>query len=183
MDVYLIKTDTDGNELWSKTFGGAQDDEGYSVQQTTDGGYIIAGYTASVAVGDMDVYLIKTDTDGNEMWSKPFGGPHGDLGNSVQQTTDGGYIIVGIYTRLSGDDYNDVYLIKTDADGNELWSETFAMLTAVEGLSVQQTADGGYIIAGTANLWFDPAMNSLFLIYYRPEPDSAVLNVSDGNGS
>ena len=99
---------------------------GYSVQQTKDGGYILLGKTLSIVNSESDVYLIKTDGNGNELWSKTFGGVGDESGNSIQQTSDGGYIITG-YTLnsfgLVGESY--VYLIKTDGSGNEQWSQTF----------------------------------------------------------
>jgi hypothetical protein len=110
-DVYLIKVDANGNMQWSKTFGCRGDDRGYSVQQTSDGGYIIVGYTESYGAGGEDVYLIKVDANGNMQWSKTFGGSGDDGGSSVQQTSDGGYIIVG-WTRSFGAGWYDVYLIK-----------------------------------------------------------------------
>ena len=146
-DVYLIKTDENGNEQWSKTFGGENNDWGYSVQQTNDGGYIITGETYSFGNGECDVYLIKTDENGNEIWFQTFGGEDGDLGSSVQQTNDGGYIITG-ETSSFGNGQLDVYLIKTDENGNEQWSKTFGGVQHDEGGSVQQTTDGGYIITG-----------------------------------
>ena len=93
--IYLVKTDSDGNEIWSKTFGEGSSDYGRSVGETTDGGYIVTGSTRSYGAGASDVYLVKMDTDGNEVWSKTFGGSNDDYGYSVQQTTDGGYIIAG----------------------------------------------------------------------------------------
>ena len=146
-DVHLIKTDKEGNEEWSKTFGGQDFDWGYSVRQTSDGGYIIAGCTSSFGAGNYDVYLIKTNKEGNEEWSKTFGGTGPEYGFSVQQTSDDGYIISG-YTQSSGAGGHDVYLIKTDEEGNEEWSKTFGGSDYDCGRSVQQPSDGGYIIAG-----------------------------------
>ena len=95
MDIYLVKIDKDGNSIWEKTFGFSGRDTGYSVQQTSDGGYIIAGYTTSYGAGSSDAYLIKTDSAGNIIWEKTFGGPAPDVGLSVQQTADGGFIVAG----------------------------------------------------------------------------------------
>jgi len=146
-DIYLLKTNSSGNVQWSKVFGGSYAENGNSVIQTSDGGYIVAGKTVSYGAGNSDVYLVKTDSSGNVMWTKTFGGTAGDEAQSIQQTDDGGYIIVG-KTSSSGAGSYDVYLIKTDSDGNSLWARTFGGSNYDTGNSVEQTSDGGYIITG-----------------------------------
>lgn len=123
-DVYLVKTDSSGNLVWEKTFGGTGWDYGNSVKATGDGGYIIAGYTKPSGAAHEDVYIIKTDSSGNLVWETTFGGADSDYSYDVQVTGDGGYIIAGT-TLSSGAGFADVYLVKTDSSGNLVWEKTF----------------------------------------------------------
>ncbi len=116
-DVYLVKTDLSGNVQWSKTYGDSNSDFGYSVLQTADGGYVIAGNTYSFGAGYSDVYLVRTDSLGNLQWSKTYGDSDGDYGYSVLQSADGGYVIAGSMGTF-GARATDFYLVKTDANGD-----------------------------------------------------------------
>ena len=150
--VWLVKTDSSGDTLWTRTYGAASADKGNSVQQTTDGGYVVAG-TAFSDSGVADVYLVKTNAQGETLWTRTYGGPYGDWGNSVQQTSDGGYIIAGVTYSFgpATPTYGNVYLIKTDAEGDTLWAKTYGGAGDEGGSSVRQTVDGGYIITGHTN--------------------------------
>ena len=166
-DFWLVKTDPEGNKQWSQTFGGSESEGAYSVQQTADGGFIIAGETYSFGKGRSDFWLVKTDPQGNKKWSRTFGGPYADEALSVKQTACGGFIIAG-RTASFGAGKDDVWLIKTDPEGNKEWSQTFGGVFSDEGASVEQTACGGFIIAGrTAS--FGAGKDDVWLIKTDPE--------------
>jgi hypothetical protein len=143
--VYLVKTNASGDTLWTRTYGGTSTDRGYSVQQTSDMGYIVVGWTCSF--GDTyQVYLVKTNAIGDTLWTRTYGGTNFDCGYSVQQTTDGGYIVAG-YTTSFGNS-GQVNLIKTNTTGDTIWTRTYGGTGNDYGYSIQQTSDGGYIVAG-----------------------------------
>ena len=120
--------------MWTKTYGDSLDDWGNSVQQTTDGGYIITGCTDYFGVGGCDVWLIKTDANGDTLWTKTFGGSDVDYAKSIQQTTDGGYVIVGT-THSFGAGSSDVWLIKVAPDVTSI-NET--LQTVINDYRLQQ---------------------------------------------
>ncbi|KQC14370.1 MAG: hypothetical protein APR63_14440 [Desulfuromonas sp. SDB] len=171
-DLYLIKTDDWGNITWSKTYGGSEIDVGYSVQQTTNGGYIVLGSTESFGVGGEDIYLIKTNSNGDTLWSNTGGGQHFDRGNCIQQTTDGGFIITGSTSSYGAGSY-DIFLAKTDQNGDSVWARTFGGSSVDRGLFVQQTDDEGYIVVGYTYSFGGGNYSDIILVKTDDDGDSS----------
>jgi len=179
-DVYLIKTDHSGNAQWIKTYGGTGGDRGYSVTQTSDSGYILAGETSSFGAGSWDVYLIKTDDNGDTLWTKTCGGSEWDCGESVQETSDCGYVIVG-YTYSFGAGLSDIYIIKTNMFGDTLWTRAYGGVGWDIGKSIQETADGGYVIAGYTTS-FGAGSWDVYLIKTDDNGDTLWTKTCGGSG-
>ena len=161
-DLWLLKTYANGDTVWTKSYGGTGLEEGRSVRQTLDGGYIITGSTESFGAGASDVWLLKTTANGDTVWAKTYGGGSVDYSLSVQQASDSGYIVAGA-TRSFGVGSDDVYLIKVNADGTPLWTNTYGGIGSDYGQSIQQTSDGGYIVAGRT-MSFGPGISNVYLI-------------------
>jgi len=161
-DVWVLKLNADGSKDWDKTFGGSGDDLANSVQTTSDNGYIITGYTKSNNFdvedgnnGDKDIWVLKLNADGSKAWDKTFGGSGEDQANSIQTTSDNGYIVTG-YTSSDSMDIEDgnngtidVWVLKLNADGSKAWDKTFGGTQAETGWSIQKTFHGGYILLAT----------------------------------
>lgn len=124
-DVWLMKMDSAGNELWSKTFGGGENEYASSVNQTADGGYIVAANTGSYGAGESDAWIIKLDSSGNQTWAKTLGGPNDDSAHDIEQASDGGYFVAG-GTYEPGPEPSE-WVVKLDANGNQLWSKPFGV--------------------------------------------------------
>jgi hypothetical protein len=151
-DFYLIKTDSMGNLTWSRTYGGTGDERCYHMQETSDKGFILVGYTQSFGPGlpYENGYVVKTDSAGNLQWSYAFGGNGGEHMYNVRQTSDGGYILQG-ETRDSWAAWGDAYLVKIDSTGAMQWSKKYGSIEPDNARSIALTSDGGYVIGG--NLW------------------------------
>jgi len=145
-DMFLVKTDSAGDTLWTKAYRLSYYNEAHCIRQTVDGGYIITGYAGNGDTGDYDLYLIRTDAHGDTLWTRCYGGPNFDMGSCVRQTTDSGYIVTG-HTGSFGDGQDDVWLVRTDKNGDSLWTKTFG---GGAGWTVYQLADGGFIVAGSS---------------------------------
>jgi hypothetical protein len=181
-DVYLIKTNELGDTLWTKTYGGSSYESGYPVQQTSDGGYIVAGSTGSFGAGSYDVYLIRTNDLGDTLWTRTYGGSNSDVAYSVQQTSDGGFLIAGsTFPDSAGLGGEDVYLIKTNDLGDTLWTKLYGDSLSDYGRSVQQTSDGGYIIAGYSSS-FGAGDVDAYLVRTNGVGDTLWTKTYGGNG-
>ena len=174
---------------WTYTYGSGNAEEAHSVQPTKDGGFIVAGYTESFQENEQ-IWLVRTDEYGDSKWSKIYGGDKDDRAYSVQQTTDGGYIIAGCSNSFGGSNFFDAYLIKTYANASVEWSKTYNGVDSDFAWSVRQTSDGGYVVAGATvngtDMWLFKT-NALGIIewnqtYGTPDPDEAysVCPTSDG---
>jgi hypothetical protein len=141
-DIWLLKLDPYGNIQWQKTYGGAGDDYANSIQQTSDGGYIVAGITKSYGAGNEDIWVLRLDSLGNIQWQKTYGGNSYDYVYEIQQTMDG-YVVVGTTFSFGG-----AWVLKLDSLGNIVWQKAYGSWDGY-GHSIKQTPDGGYILAGS----------------------------------
>ncbi len=148
-ELYLLKTDSSGDLLWEKSFGKSSDVYRFSVVETSDGGLVVASTLSSHG----QVYLLKTDSSGNLLWEKNFGGSSSDSGYSIVETADGGLVVTGDTSSFGNN--RQVYLLKTDSNGNLLWEKNFGGSDNDQGLSVIETSDGGLIVTGLTNSFGD----------------------------
>jgi len=160
-DMWLIKTDKDGNIVWQKTFGGTSSDDGYSIDFTADGGFILCGNSGSIDGdvsgnhGMLDVWLVRTDSLGNIIWQNSYGGNKDEIGNSVIATNDGGFVVAGRTGTSSNGNVvgyygnNDFWVFKVDSVGTFLWQRCLGGSLYDQAFSIKATIDNGYIIAGS----------------------------------
>ncbi len=189
-DAWLLKTDLGGKEIWNRTFGGPKNEEAHAMLQENDG-YLLAGYTESFGSGGEDVWLLKTDLGGKEIWNRTFGGPEDDEAYSVLKENDG-YIIVGM-TQSLGSGGKDTWLLKTDLGGKEIWNRTFGGHGDEEAYSILRENDG-YILAGNTksfgaggkDAWLlktDLGGNELWNRTFGGNGDDVIRSVLSENGS
>ncbi|HEX3047339.1 MAG TPA: hypothetical protein VHY08_21485 [Bacillota bacterium] len=161
-DCFIMKLDESGGIVWQKMYGGNNDDSASSIQPTSDGGYIMAGYSTSTDIlgltnhGSADYLIIKLDGTGNIVWQKMYGGNGAEFGSSILQTGDGGYVVAGSSSStdiagLTNHGISDYHMIKLDGDGNLAWQKLYGGNYDESPNSIQQTSDGGYILAGYSN--------------------------------
>jgi len=179
-DVWVLKIKSDGDRDWQTTCGGSGDDIAYSIQQTSDGGYIVAGETASSGAGGADAFVFKLKSDGSIDWKKSYGGAGDDRARSIQQTPDG-FIVAGETNSFGAGDL-DVWVLKLDDSGAVSWQETFGGTKIDAAYSVQRTSDNGYIIAGGATL-SGSIFNDVFLLKLDASGNTVQWQNTYGSGT
>jgi len=145
--VWVLKLDANGGITWQNLYGGSGNDVAYSIQQTSDGGYIVAGQTTSFGAAGVDALAFKLNADGTIAWWNAYGGANDDRARSIQQTSDDGFIVAGETNSFGAGD-SDIWVLKLNASGAVTWQNTYGATLDDAAYSVQQTSDGGYIIAG-----------------------------------
>jgi hypothetical protein len=147
-DFWIIRTNASGDSLWSRTVGGVGGESAYAVRPVPSGGYIATGATGSFGEGYSSIYAVRLNASGDTLWTRTYGGAKADMAYAVENTPDGGFAFVGATASYGAGEY-DVYLVKTDPDGNPEWDHYYGGSLSDRGYSVQPTADGGYFIAGS----------------------------------
>jgi hypothetical protein len=162
-DVYIVKTNSNGNLLWTQSIGGSEEDEAKDVRQNSNDEYLITGFTKSFGAGNSDVWLICVDASGSILWNKTFGSPDEESGEAIVPTSDGGCAITGYkYSNITND--MDVLLIRTNSSGDTLWTKTYGSADTLEaGYGLAKTDDGGFIITGTIAI-LSPLTQNLLVI-------------------
>ncbi len=171
---FITKIDSNGKIVWSKVFGGKEWDQANSICQTTDGGFVVAGYTTSFGSGDRDVFITKIDSNGKIVWSKVFGGKEWDQANSICQTTDGGFVVAG-----NMDAYNTVWdwdntlIMRLTPKGNLSWAKSAGGDDEDRLNAITEITEGNYVAAGYT--WsFNSYLSNVLLIKLN-EKDSCSL--------
>lgn len=157
---YLVKTDSEGNQQWFKTYGHDDYTHGFAIAPTNDGGYVLAGNSTETDAW-LDFRLTKIDENGNEQWTKFYGRTQDDTALDVKQTSDGGYIITGVTGGWSSD--SQIWILKTDSDGNKLKSQTYGGKSYDDFVSIQQLHNYSFMLLGTTQS-FGAGSNNIYLI-------------------
>ena len=148
-DIWVLKLDASGNVLWQMTYGGTHDDYAYSIRETSDSGFIVAGSTPSFGAGGADIWVLKLDASGNVLWQKAYGGTGTDVAYSIRETSDGGFIVAGGAYMFGDGGHSDIWVLKLDASGNVLWQKGYGGMYSDIAYSIRETSDSGFIVAGS----------------------------------
>jgi len=170
-DFWVLKLTSSGDIEWQKTYGGAYGDTAYSIQQTNDGGYIVAGELMSTGVGHLTaLWILKLSPGGGIEWQHKYSRSGWDLAHSIQQTSDGGYIVAG-YTASSGTGGGGLWILKLYSTGDIEWQCSYGAKQLNGASSIQQTTDGGYIVAGYTATSSGPGERDVWILKLSSEGD------------
>lgn len=194
-DVLVVKLNSSGTVEWSKCYGGTSADSGQKIITTNDGNYIFVGTAGSNnndvsgSNGGQDIWVVKINTSGNIIWQKCFGSSYSDIGRSIAKTSDGNYVLTGEVNGNNGDvsgananGFADVWIVKIDDLGNLLWQKCVGGINADSSSAIQQTTDGGYIIAGSTFATDNVTTNGLY-DYYVVKLESDALGIPEFNST
>jgi hypothetical protein len=173
-EAFLIRTDSDGDTLWTSLYGTISQEEIWSIQETHDSGFIAGGCTSQ------DVYLLRTDANGDSLWTRQYGGPSSEMGLSVKETPDSGYILAGS-TWSYGSGMSDAYYVKTDRDGDLVWQKTYGGTERDQVNTVVVTTDSHYVSAGLTES-FGPLAANMWLVKMDADGDTVWTATYGGNG-
>lgn len=180
-DIWILKLASDGKIEWQKTYGGSENESAYSFQQTSDGGYIVAGQTNSFGAGQFDFWILKLTPLGAIEWQKTYGGSQNDVAYSIQQTLDGGLVVVG-ETQSFGAGYNDFWILKLTILGEIEWQKTYGGHQYEEASFIQQAVDGGYVVAGSTDTYGEGKRDFLILkLFSNGDINSSCEFINDSN--
>ncbi len=170
-DFLILKIDQNGAILWGWTFGDVNQDECYSIIQTPDGGFALAGWTTSFGAGAADLLVLKLNPDGSLAWARTFGGANNDYSRSIIQTPDGGFALAG-WTTSFGAGAADLLVLKLNPDGSLAWARTFGGASYEWAYSINNTADGDYVVTGET---FSFGMGDDDFIMLKLAPDGSLI--------
>jgi hypothetical protein len=193
-DIYLVRTNSNGDVVWTKTYGGPLEDDGNWILANSDGTFTLTAETTSYGSGDFDVQAMKVTSDGSVIWNKFYGGDKKDVSKTIRYTNDGGYII-GAISRSFGWINPEMWLVKIDGDGNTQWTKEYGLWYHDHCHSAMQVADGGYISVGhqvdvndvahiylvktnSAGLIGIDEMTSAKSFSVYPNPSSGIFNIA-----
>jgi hypothetical protein len=174
--AHLAKIDSVGQAVWSQTWNNGESDYLNDIQETADNGYILAGNTFNLGAGYMDYYLIKTDSDGDSIWTRTYGGESSEFCYSIKQTADEGFIMAG-YGSSFGHGSLDCYLVRTNLDGDTLWTRSFGGASQDDTYEIKITSDGGFVLTG-GTYSFGIGLNSYLV---KTDHEGLITSVLDEN--
>ena len=159
-NVFVAKLDAGGTEEWSTILGGPMADGGVAVCETDDGGFVIGGYTFSSGAGQSDAYMAKVNQAGEVQWERTYGTGEAEFGFGLASTQDGGYVVTGLTGYGPGIGNSDIFVVRTDAQGQELWRRSFGGTTYDQGSSIVATPDSGFVICGQTDVLYAECMDA-----------------------